>query len=148
VFGLPSDADDYFWPERPMRRLELAYRHDGFTPWYDIKPPATPQEVAQRFIDPFAGTNVKNLVWGLGPGSVFCFETKVGTIAGEGLSEAQWKLLRDGDRFAYENVTGLIRSGHPPLRTAVEWVRSGAITDTKSIAALFWADKIASGAWK
>jgi len=35
-----------------------------------------------------------------------------------------------------------------PLRTAIEWVRSGAITDTKSIAALFWAEKIASGAWK
>lgn len=35
-----------------------------------------------------------------------------------------------------------------PLRTAIEWVRSGAITDTKSIAALFWAEKIAGGAWK
>ncbi len=35
-----------------------------------------------------------------------------------------------------------------PLATAIEWVRTGAITDSKSIAALFWMDKLASGAWK
>ncbi len=35
-----------------------------------------------------------------------------------------------------------------PLATAIEWVRTGAITDTKSIAALFWAEKVALGTWK
>ena len=35
-----------------------------------------------------------------------------------------------------------------PLGTAIEWVRSGRITDTKSIAALFWAEKLAGGTWK
>jgi ADP-ribose pyrophosphatase len=36
-----------------------------------------------------------------------------------------------------------------PLATAVDWVRDGRITDTKSIAALFWADKLLlSGTWK
>ena len=29
-----------------------------------------------------------------------------------------------------------------PLATAIDWVREGRITDTKSIAALFWADKL------
>ena len=35
-----------------------------------------------------------------------------------------------------------------PLATAIDWVRAGAITDTKSVAALFWAEKIVLGAWK
>jgi len=35
-----------------------------------------------------------------------------------------------------------------PLATAIDWVRTGAITDTKSVAALFWADKLAAGLWK
>lgn len=35
-----------------------------------------------------------------------------------------------------------------PLTTAIEWVRTGAISDTKSITALFWIDKLRSGAWK
>jgi ADP-ribose pyrophosphatase len=35
-----------------------------------------------------------------------------------------------------------------PWRTAVDWVREGKITDAKSVSALFWADKVLSGAWK
>jgi ADP-ribose pyrophosphatase len=36
-----------------------------------------------------------------------------------------------------------------PLRTAIDWIRDGRITDTTSIAALFWADKVLlSGEWK
>lgn len=34
-----------------------------------------------------------------------------------------------------------------PLATALEWVRQGRITDSKTIAGLLWAEKIASGSW-
>ncbi len=56
----------------------------------------------------------------------------------EGLSAAPAKL--DDEEFL--EVFTL------PLATAIEWVRTGAISDSKSVAALFWAEKVANGAWK
>ena len=35
-----------------------------------------------------------------------------------------------------------------PLATALEWVHDGKITDSKTVAGLFWAEKILSGAWR
>ena len=34
-----------------------------------------------------------------------------------------------------------------PLATALEWVRDGRITDAKTVAGLFWAERIVSGQW-
>jgi ADP-ribose pyrophosphatase len=34
-----------------------------------------------------------------------------------------------------------------PLATALEWVRNGTITDSKTIIALMWLDKLESGGW-
>ena len=34
-----------------------------------------------------------------------------------------------------------------PLATALEWVREGRITDSKTVAGLFWAEHIARGEW-
>lgn len=34
-----------------------------------------------------------------------------------------------------------------PLATALAWVREGKITDAKTLAGLFWAEKILDGAW-
>ena len=34
-----------------------------------------------------------------------------------------------------------------PLATALEWVREGRITDSKTVAGLFWAERIARGEW-
>jgi ADP-ribose pyrophosphatase len=34
-----------------------------------------------------------------------------------------------------------------PLAGAVEWVRTGRITDVKTIVGILWAEKIAAGAW-
>lgn len=56
----------------------------------------------------------------------------------EGLTAAQSKL--DDEEFL--EVFTL------PWQTAIDWVRLGRITDTKSIAALFWADKLLSNTWK
>ncbi len=34
-----------------------------------------------------------------------------------------------------------------PLATALEWVREGRITDAKTVAGLFWAERIVRGEW-
>jgi ADP-ribose pyrophosphatase len=34
-----------------------------------------------------------------------------------------------------------------PLATALAWVREGKITDSKTVAGLFWAEKILEGGW-
>lgn len=34
-----------------------------------------------------------------------------------------------------------------PLARALEWVREGRITDSKTVAGLFWAEKLISGGW-
>lgn len=35
-----------------------------------------------------------------------------------------------------------------PLATALDWVRRGKITDTKTVSALFWAEKTLRGPWR
>ena len=119
IFGLEDELDRYIWPERTLRKIPLAYRNDGFSQWFR-KPPMPRSIVEQRLIDPFEGTNVDTLVWSVGPGSVFCYDTKVGEVFGAPLSDEQWKLMRQGDRWVYENVTALIEAGHCPMRIAVE----------------------------
>ncbi|HEX4986442.1 MAG TPA: NUDIX hydrolase [Burkholderiales bacterium] len=34
-----------------------------------------------------------------------------------------------------------------PLQEAVEWIRRGRVTDTKTILGLFWAEKLSAGSW-
>jgi hypothetical protein len=80
----------------------------------------TRERLEKELVNPFQGTSVQILEWGLGPGSVFCYDTKVGQVFGAGLTDEQWKLLRPGDRWVYENVTGLIKAGADPLRAAVQ----------------------------
>ena len=101
------------------RKLSLSYRNDGFSQYFH-KPPLTRADVERDLVNCFAGSNVQILEWGLGPGSVFCYDTKVGQVFGEGLTEDQWKLLRTGDRWVNENVRGLIRAGADPLHIAVQ----------------------------
>ncbi len=35
-----------------------------------------------------------------------------------------------------------------PLATALDWVRRGRITDSKTVSALFWAEKVLRGRWR
>lgn len=44
---------------------------------------------------------------------------------------------RDGDEF--------LEVFHLPMNEALEWVRTGRITDVKTVIGLFWAEKIACG---
>jgi ADP-ribose diphosphatase len=34
-----------------------------------------------------------------------------------------------------------------PLATALDWVREGRITDSKTVSSLFWAEKVLAGGW-
>ncbi len=120
VFGLTGDGLQHCWDRQPLRPIELAYRNDGFSQFFYDEPPMTKQKMLDRFVNPLGGTNVGTLYWGLGPGSVFCFDTKVGQVFGAPLSEEQWKMMRLGDRRVYDNVMSLIDAGHCPLRLAVE----------------------------
>jgi hypothetical protein len=109
---------DGSWAGQGLRKVPIAYRHDGFSIFFR-EPPMDRRKLEELYVDPLAHTSAAILVWGLGPGSVFCYETKVGQIFGEGLTEAQRKLLRTGDLWAHENVMGLIREGPGPLAMAV-----------------------------
>ena len=112
VFSLSNDGKGLAWSARKLRRIPIAYRNDGFSHFYR-KPPMTREDFERLLIDPMADSNVEILVWGLGPGSVFCYETEVGQVFGEGLTEQQRNLLRTGDRWVHENVMGLIEQGGP-----------------------------------
>ncbi len=116
----PSSALASSWRRHKLRTLPLAYRHDGFSMYFYTKPPMTRAMLEQRFIDPFAGSNVKILEWGVGPGSVFCYDTKVGEIFGDPLTEEQWKMCRPRDLWVNENVHALIDAGADPLHVAAE----------------------------
>ncbi|MCK5806044.1 MAG: hypothetical protein KAI66_24645, partial [Lentisphaeria bacterium] len=107
------------WSSRTLRKTDIAYRHDGFSIFFK-KPPMDQKELCRRYLDPFENSNVGTLVWGLGPGSVFCFETKVGEIFGEELTEQQRGMLRTGDLWVHENVMGLIKEGSGPVQMAVK----------------------------
>ncbi|MBT3375111.1 MAG: hypothetical protein HN742_24010 [Lentisphaerae bacterium] len=118
ALGLASQGWHHQWQRAPLSPMDIAYRHDGFSIFYK-KPPMDRAEYFRRYVDPFANSNVGTLVWGVGPGSVFCYETKVGQIFGEGLTGAQRALLREGDLWVHENVMGLVAAGGP-MALAVE----------------------------
>jgi len=106
------------WGRNELRALPIAYRNDGFSTFYR-KPPMTRETLENEFVNPLAGTGVQIIEWGLGPGSVFCYDTKAGEIVGADLTEEQWARCRVGDRWVYQNVRGLIDAGHDPLRVVV-----------------------------
>jgi hypothetical protein len=120
----PEGADmdqDYAtqWAARELHDLPIAYRNDGFSQFFRVGP-ITREQLEADEIDPFAGTNVQLLVWGLGPGSVFCFDTKAGQVFGEPLTDEQMAMLRTNDGWVNKNVMGLIEQGNCPLEVAVE----------------------------
>jgi hypothetical protein len=119
IFGLTGDGYQLRWSHQELRTLPLAYRHDGFSMYYQATPPMTRAILERTYLDPFKDTHASILVWGLGPGSVFCFDTKIGQVFGSSLTDEQWKMMRTGDHAVYENVSGLIREGNCPLKVAV-----------------------------
>ena len=71
-------------------KLSLTYRNDGFTPHFYLDPPMGRETLERQFIDFLADSSVDVLEWGLGPGSVLCYDTKEGDVLGRSLSEEDW----------------------------------------------------------
>ena len=69
--------------------------------------------MGRLFIDPLANSNV-DILLGPGPGSVFCFDTKVGEVFSDGLTDER-SLLRRGP-WVHQNVRSLIDSDDCPCR--------------------------------
>ena len=120
ILGLAEDEWRLTWAAQPLRKRSLIYRNDGFSPFFLHIPPMTRDDMCERYIDPLAGTNVDILEWGLGPGSVFCYDTRVGQVMGEPLTDEQRAILCEGDRLVWRNVTGMIAAGACPLKAAID----------------------------
>ncbi len=118
IFGLASDWEESHWGKRSLKKIPLVYRHDGFTMYFtDFL--MDRDYLEKNYVDCFENSDVEIIEWGLGPGSVFCFETKVGQIFGNGLTSSQLSMLREGDRWVNKNVNHLIEQGGP-LHIAVK----------------------------
>jgi hypothetical protein len=119
IFGLDRGGWHVNWSRQELKKRPVIYRNDGFSPFYGHQPPMSASQMAEEFIDPMAKGGIDILEWGLGPGSVFCYDTKVGQVFGEPLTDKQRAMLREGDRNVWRNVTGMISAGVDPLRAAV-----------------------------
>lgn len=118
VFGLSKDWDKTNWGRRELKKIPIAYRNDGFS-LYFRESLINRDFLEERYVNCFDNTNTKSIIWGLGPGSVFCYETKIGQIFGEGLTNPELDMLRPGDRWVNKNVMNLLQQGGP-LKIAVE----------------------------
>ena len=120
IFGLEEDGFRHAWQARKLRTIELAYRHDGTSMYFYPEPPMTRRQLEEDYVDPFRDGHTSMLVWGLGPGSVLCYNTKAGEMYGTSLTDKQWKTVNRGDRRVYDNLMALIREGGCPLRMALK----------------------------
>jgi len=95
VHRLASSTTDYQMRSldwRPMISAYLAGKEAArcrvglpsrrFSMYFYPEPPMTRQQLFEDYVDPFRGGHTTMLVWGLGPGSVFCYDTKVARFAG------------------------------------------------------------------
>ena len=111
VFGQPVHIEDYFWQEQKLEKVPVNYRHDGFSMWHDIRPPVTEEKILNDFSE-LKGIGLDTIIWGTGPGSTQCYDTKVGTAFGDGVTDEQWEeFFRTGDRYVYEDTRGMIEKG-------------------------------------
>lgn len=122
VFGLPVYIEDYFWTPAELRKVPLSWRNDGFSPWFDMKAPVSPETINKNCIAPFKNSNVEILIWGTGPGSTFTHNTKVGEVFGYAATNEHWKKkLRPRDINVFRHITGLIQQGINPIEMIVNF---------------------------
>ncbi len=106
------------WKNETLHDVPIVLRDDGFTQFYWVDR-MDKLILEKRCINYLSDTNVKIKEWGLGPGSVFTFDTKVGEVFGSKLSEKQLAILGEGDRRVFRNVKALISNGDDPLAVVV-----------------------------
>jgi len=97
-------------------------RDDGFSQFYYCHPENFSKEKFLHdtvdFLKDFPEVKVKEM--GLGPGSVFTYDTKCGEVFLDNVSEDDLRLFREGDIFVNKNVHKLIDSGKDALSLTVE----------------------------
>ena len=107
------------WLIDNLKEVPIVLRDDGFSQFFVVDG-MDKHLLEKRCIDYLSKTKVKVKEWGLGPGSVFTFDTKVGEVFGTKLDEKQLNMLREGDRWVHSNVTGMISAGDDPLKVVVK----------------------------
>jgi len=98
---------------------EIVINNDAFSSFFSGA--LKTKEDLQKFVDKFKDTDLTIIEWCLGPcGGVFTFDTKVGDVLGDGITEEVYAKLRRGDRLAAETVHRLIAEGNDPLAIVAE----------------------------
>ncbi|MBR4100197.1 MAG: hypothetical protein IKK55_04340 [Clostridia bacterium] len=100
----------------------IILRDDGFTQFFYDKPSDfTVEKFLRENVDFLADyPDVKVKEFGLGPGSVFTYNTKVGEVFLDNAPEYAYKMCREGDLNVYGNVKKLIESGKDGLQLVTE----------------------------
>lgn len=97
-------------------------RDDGFTQYFYTKPSEFTAEKFLKenvdFLKDYPEVKVKE--FGLGPGSVFTFDTKVGEVFMENVPDYGYKICRPEDVYVHDNVMKLIKSGKDGLKLVTE----------------------------
>ncbi len=107
------------WENTKLRKIPVNYRTDGFSQYFD-EDILTREQVERKLVDPLAKGGIDIIEWGLSTGSPLSYNTHVGHLFGEGLTDKQWKMVRKGDFRVYHNLKTLIDSGNDPFEVAIE----------------------------
>ena len=112
---------DHFWERKPLPRLPMTWRNDGFTPWWQMKPPVTAESVEKMMFSQFRNGPFDTVIWGTGPGSTFTHRTRVGEIFGYEVTDDEWaKMFTPGDRYVHDGINDLIARGIDPQAMVAE----------------------------
>jgi len=106
----------------------IILRDDGFSQFFE----ANPEEPIEKFIEDNVGylrdyPGVKIKVMGVGPGSVFTYDTKVGDVFMQNVTPLAEKICRKGDLSARDMVKKLNESGKDGMTRVVEKCREMGI---------------------
>ena len=105
---------------------DVVVNNDGFSSFFGggLKT----KEDLQSIVSRFKGTDVTIFEWCLGPcGGVFTYDTNVGDVLGDGITDEVYGKLRPGDRLAAETVQRLIAEGNDPLAIVAEQGKADGI---------------------
>ena len=107
------------WKGTTLRKIPVNYRTDGFSQYHE-EDILTREQIEQKLVDPLAKGGIAVVEWGLSTGSPLSYDTKMGQLYGEGVTDEQWKMVREGDFRVYHNLKTLIDSGNDPFAVAIE----------------------------
>jgi len=88
VFGQSKNMN-YFWQERELQKVPVNYRNDGFSHRHDVRPPVTEETILNELWK-LKEAELDTVVWGTGPGSTQCYDTKIADMFGYEVTDQQW----------------------------------------------------------